>query len=83
MNKLREKFDAIIPMYVACEDSDVDQLEQITDDFSIAFAEWCDFNATQKSKGLWFSVHLNIKIKNAKSTTELLNYFKENVYGKE
>jgi len=68
MNKLREKFDAIIPMYVACEDSDVDQLEQVTDDFSIKFVKWYNIS--------------KYEFPNEMTIEEKQQYFKENVYGK-
>jgi len=67
MNKLREKFLKTI---------NIEQCEQITDDFSVKFAEWCDNVATQKSNGLWYSSPLGINIKNPKTTTELLQIFK-------
>jgi len=47
-----------------------------TDEFTIEFAEWCDLNATQKSKGLWYSIALQIPIWEAKTTKELLEIFK-------
>jgi len=55
-------------------------IEQITDDFSIKFVEWCDNNTTQSSKGEWVNWLPNAK--NTFTTTELQQYFKENVYNK-
>jgi hypothetical protein len=66
MNKLREELDSVIPQFDTMTDSDIDQLEQITDDFSISFGEYLRYKLYDENL----------------TTTELQQYFKENVYGK-
>jgi len=62
MNKLREKFSGLQDKLL------IDTCEQITDDFSIKFADFIiKYNETHR-------VH--------KTPTELQQYFKENVYSK-
>jgi hypothetical protein len=52
--------------------------QQIKDDFTCQFAEWMStpISTNYKANGNWF---VNGEIK---TTTELLNYFKDNVYNK-
>jgi len=91
MNKLREKLGKVY-IYVDMEPKSVsleliettdsndclNELEQITDDFSCQFAEWLLWqDITQRGKSnfvCWDGVQ--------RTTTELQQYFKENVYGK-
>ena len=91
MNKLREKLDSVIPQFDTMTDSDIDLLEQITDDAMIQFAEWLNQNRWFTfENGKWcYSFENGTAISKAnydknyrKSTTELQQYFKENVYGK-
>ena len=80
MNKLREKFDWYLSGGENCPESD--QCEQITDDFSIKFAEWIATNYL-KLNVVWVGIYQDQRNKdNWKSTTELQQYFKENVYVK-
>jgi hypothetical protein len=53
------------------------QCVAIADDYAIDFAVWCDLNATQKSKGFWYSIPLQIPLWEAKTTKELLEIFKK------
>lgn len=55
----------------------LNELRENADKQAIEFAEWVDFNATQKSEGLWYSSVLSIKIADAISTTELFELFKK------
>ncbi len=87
MNKLREKlrlnvFSAKYGKYATKEI--VNELEQITDDFSVKFAEWKDKLQLESKIGLMdrgFSVYMEsgkepIEI----TTTELLQIFKDKHY---
>jgi sugar phosphate isomerase/epimerase len=59
-----------------------EQCEQITDDFSIKFAEWLGSNYV-KLHSVWVGIYQSQTNKeNWKKTTELQQYFKENVYNK-
>jgi hypothetical protein len=70
MNKLREQ---IAKWYSSSDakniENDILQCEQITDDFSCQFAEWYLSNSNNSDFENW-------------TTTELQQYFKENVYNK-
>ena len=55
----------------------LNELREKYDKQAIEFAEWVDFNATQKSEGLWYSSVLSIKIADAISTAELFELFKK------
>lgn len=59
MNKLREKFDEELGLDCLSE-----KCEQITDDFSVKFAEWCDSNYSVQKQDF----------------NELLQIFKEKYY---
>lgn len=48
-----------------------EQCEEITDDFSVKFYDW-----TLSDKGIGYAMSL-------KTTTELQQYFKENIYEKQ
>lgn len=67
MNKLREKFKNEFP-YSSNKDF-LDKLEQITDDFSVKFAEWCIENRPK-----------HIIFMHKFTTTELLQIFKTQYY---
>jgi len=69
MNKLREKFLNLIVKTHITPIEQSEQCEQITDDFSVKLIKWYD-NLTDED------------LKNF-SYTELQQYFKENIYGKE
>lgn len=69
MNKLRESFE-IADTRSMIKSTFIDKFEQITDDAMIQFADWLELNKTQ----------MNYHQK--QTTTELQQYFKENVYGK-
>jgi len=71
MSKLREKF-SFLDEYdeggvIYCHN--VEQCEQITDDFSVKFFDWANVNA--------------YKFPTKTTTQELLQIFKTNIYGKE
>ena len=76
MNKLREelKKNVFISWDMTKKSMELEKekkgvlLEQITDDFSIKFYDWANVNA--------------YKFPTKTTTTELLTYFKENVYNK-
>lgn len=67
MSKLRDKFNPLLENRIYNHEIVVDKLEQITDDFSVKFAEWL----------------LDFKYNKAHELIELQQYFKENIYGKE
>ncbi len=80
MNKLREKFVPYCDNVAMDKEVNAEFCEQITDDFSISFAEWLNFSDYRYKKGIRMYKHF---LKSEyKSTTELQKYFKENVYGK-
>jgi hypothetical protein len=71
MNKLRERFSTLVDCgdnrYTSIvQEQNIDKCEQITDDFSIKFGEYLRYKLYDENL----------------TTTELLQYFKENVYGK-
>jgi hypothetical protein len=77
MNKLREKFkNFYIEAYDSIEGEfetklktkEIDELEQITDDFTVAFADWVIVNA--------------YKFPRTTTTKELQEHFKINIYEK-
>ena len=79
MNKLREKINALVPIeFGGMQEPLLSELEQITDDFTDEFAEWMSalIISNYASKGRWY---LKGEIK---TTSELRQYFKENIYGK-
>lgn len=69
-----EKANYISKDYVIKQAKEMDKKQK--DEFAIEFAEWCDLNATQKSKGSWYSNPLQIPIWGAKKSNELLEIFK-------
>jgi len=85
MNKLREKFQNIKCFNTRPIDlslSQVDECEQITDDAMIKFAEWCGTHYI-KLHGVWVGIYQDQRnSENFKTTTELLQHFKNNIYGK-
>jgi hypothetical protein len=90
MNKLREKFENWLNTNPRKEITAI-QCEQITDDFSISFAEWLNQNRWFTfENGKWcYSFENGTAISKTnydknyrKTTTELQQYFKENVYNK-
>ena len=91
MNKLREKFSTLVDCgdnrYTSIvQEQNMDKCEQITDDFSIKFIEWKDKEFLDSRIGLMdrgFGIYIP-KDGDAMelSTTELQQYFKENVYNK-
>ena len=74
MNKLREKFKKAFPYSPS---SHFDELEQITDDFSVALLIWM-INLDVDSLGIYVDTTKDIK----EIATKLQQYFKENIYGK-
>jgi len=74
MNKLREKFKNAFPYSPSIH---FDECEQITDDFTIAFAIWLT-NAKPSN----IDLKIDYTQKDEIVATELLTYFKENVYNK-
>jgi len=67
MNKLREKFKTYVELYK--EEYLAEQCEQITDDFTVKFFKWCNV--------------AKYELPNEMSVEEKLQYFKNNIYGKE
>jgi len=76
MNRLRKKFEKWLDTNPRKKITAI-QCEQITDDFSIKFAEWLRGNYFDVFP-LWNDEKTNKKY----TTTELQQYFKENVYGR-
>jgi len=74
MSKLREKFDLKINRYK--EEHLSEQCEQITDDFSVKFAEWMD-KECRKSHSHALRYWL---LGELKTTQELLQIFKDKYY---
>jgi hypothetical protein len=74
MNKLREKFKKAFPYSPS---SHFDELEQITDDFTIKFLEWLNENSIYypKDKKYFFNNEWH-------SQEETFKHFKNNIYGK-
>jgi len=68
MNKLREKLTKSI-LYIEKEVDIIHELEQITDDFTLKFFKWCNV--------------AKYELPNEMSVEEKLQYFKQNIYGKE
>lgn len=68
MNKLREKFENTLIGFNGHtgHTGGLLQCEQITDDFSVKFFDWANVNA--------------YKFPTKTTTTELQQYFKENIY---
>lgn len=73
MNKLREKFKMYIDLYK--EEYLAEQLEQITDDFSVKLLIWTANSEPIKS--------IDYTKSDVDVATELQQYFKDNIYGKE
>lgn len=71
MNKLREKFKESFPY---SSNREFDLLEQITDDFTIKLLIWTANSEPIES--------IDYNKSDVEVATELLTYFKENVYGK-
>jgi len=71
MNKLREKLDKAHRGYLTPSNV-TKECEQITDDFSVKFVEWCIENRPK-----------HIIFMHKYTTTELLQIFKTQYYGKE
>jgi len=65
MSKLRDKFYNELPQFA--NESDAIKCEQITDDFAVKFADWSN------------SIYVAVEYK-SKSTTELLQIFKDKYY---
>jgi hypothetical protein len=78
MNKLRESFYKEVKFMERAE-----KCEQITDDFSVKFAEWSSLYYAYFVNGIFYRNTYDLENGDGLTTTELLNYFKENVYGKE
>jgi len=83
MNKLREKLlelDVVVykDLFKLTIQS-AEHIEQITDDFSVKFADWKDDNTFS----LRPNQHKIFKSHEIYTTTELQQYFKLNIYGKE
>ena len=85
MNKLREKFkNFYIEAYDSIEGEfetklktkEIDELEQITDDFTIKFLEWLNENSiySPKDKQYFFNNEWH-------SQEETFKHFKNNIYG--
>jgi hypothetical protein len=74
MNKLREKFKKAFPYSPSRH---FDELEQITDDFTIKFLEWLNENSIYypKDKKYFFQNEWH-------SQEETFKHFKNNIYGK-
>jgi hypothetical protein len=74
MNKLREKLCLV---FGGLKNETADQLEQITDDFTIKFLEWLNENSIYypKDKEYFFNNEWH-------SQEETFKHFKNNVYGK-
>ena len=72
MNKLREK---ICMVFGGLKNETADQLEQITDDFTIKFLEWLNENSIYypKDKEYFFNDEWH-------SQEETFKHFKNNVY---
>lgn len=83
MNKLREKFEKI-KCYntrpIDLSTSQIDECEQITDEFSVKFAEWVSKSWILDSDNIGYS---HIYKDEWNTTTELLQIFKNQYYGKE
>jgi hypothetical protein len=77
-SKLWLKFDDILPDFAKAQDRHIDQLEQITDDFSVAFAEFLRAK-TANTKGGGYKLFSDGEQYTLK---ELLQHFKTNIYGK-
>jgi hypothetical protein len=89
MNKLREKIEKVYiyidkePASIECTLGETDavesviELEQITDDFTMAFLEWLNENSIYypKEKTYFFQNEWH-------SQEETFKHFKNNVYGK-
>jgi len=71
MNKLREKLKESVKSMIIPNgiNLNIDSLEQITDDFTVRFFKWCNV--------------AKYELPNEMSVEEKLQYFKENIYGKE
>jgi len=80
MKDLRKEIEDAIYTY-STDEIKVEKLENIcnthADELADGFVEWADLNATQKSKGLWFSCPIGIKINNPITTAELLTIYKQ------
>jgi hypothetical protein len=77
MNKLREKLCSALPLFGRIEEQNIEKLEQITDDFTVAFAIFLRQKCLIDDNYLYY--FFNGKKYNE---TELQQYFKENIYGK-
>jgi len=82
MNKLREKLkesvkSMIIPNGI---NLNIDKLEQITDDFSVKLLDWLEVSGYRFNEDVKMFKNTDGRLK---TTTELQQYFKDNIYGKE
>jgi hypothetical protein len=72
MNKLREKLCSALPLFGRIEEQNIEKLEQITDDFTVAFAQWINSDGWE----------LERREQRTYTFTEFLQHFKTNIYGK-
>jgi hypothetical protein len=77
MNKLREKFNPLLENRIYNYENVVDELEQITNNFTVAFAIFLRQKCLIDDNYLYY--FFNGKKYNE---AELLQHFKNNVYGK-
>ena len=78
MNNLKEKINALVPIeFGGMQEPLLSELEQITDDFTMAFLEWLNENSIYypKDKEYFFNDEWH-------SQEETFKHFKNNVYGK-
>jgi hypothetical protein len=77
MNKLRENLCSALPLFGRIEEQNIEKLEQITDDFTVAFLEWLNENSIYypKNKEYFFNNEWH-------SQEETFKHFKNNIYGK-
>jgi hypothetical protein len=75
MDKLREKFNPLLENRIYNYENVVDELEQITDDFTIKFLEWLNENSIYypKDKQYFFNNEWH-------SQEEIFKHFKNNIY---
>jgi len=78
MNKLREKFQTYVELYK--EEYLAEQCEQITDDFSVKLLDWLEASGYRFNEDVKMFKNTDGRLK---TTTELLQIFKTQYYGKE
>jgi len=78
MSKLREN---LAKPFDGLKTETLNHLEQITDDFSVKFAEWLGNSDYSYKRGV--KMYKNFFKPEYKSTQELQQYFKDNIYGNE